>query len=583
MEDDDLRERLLAPCDDSDAADVSTALSDGTFPCQRSLKSRMTVVERMMLSPYEKWIKHRRFPYKIVLHVLLLGLTFSQMVLYESQNAEYMRASHRNWAYFFLPPSNDVGESPRFQRDLYTINDTVRAVFYLRDAYFSIVNESVANYEYHVDPSTHIIRPINLSVTRMDGQITHVRHYQVFQNSTHIGPFHAKMSSRKRRHLLQSLQSVRFTFHLRDRQYGSYYQECFDWSIHVRLQVVERTQIRAIVDDCEIASCASRLSFWQALKQRFVWLHIVVAVVAGLYLVLSVRALLRSIRLIKRAEGVVLEGQRVSRPGQPASSTQSTTQSTTASTSSIPLSLRLKLFNGLQVVVFMALLMLLVSSIWSLFFLKAHVPISFWHRLLQATALLLLWSSLVGYLEHNRQIYSIVLTLRWGAPRVLQYLLGVSPIFLGYALFGTIYFGPRIKMFGSLSASMMTLFAVMNGDVILDTFDALERHGFMVSGKFYLYSFVSLFIYVVLNVFIAIVEEAFFATRQCRRMLDVLFSDPKYSSTNVTAQDAEVSTEMVKMLLRLIEEGDDAHSASSRPRTDSGLNDHEASSSDVLI
>ena len=153
------------------------------------------------------------------------------------------------------------------------------------------------------------------------------------------------------------------------------------------------------------------------------------------------------------------------------------------------------------------------------------MPIRFWHRLLHATALLLLWSCLVGYLEHNQHIFSIVLTLKWGTPRVLQFLLGVSPIFIGYALFGTMYFGNRIEGFGTLSNSMITLFSLMNGDVIMDTFDAMELHHFIVSGKVYLYSFTSLFTYVVLNIFIAIVEEAFFATQSTRRRLRDYLSD----------------------------------------------------------
>lgn len=204
---------------------------------------------------------------------------------------------------------------------------------------------------------------------------------------------------------------------------------------------------------------------------------------------------------------------------------------------------------------FTSLVLLLISSIWSLFFLKAHVPIHFWHRLLHATAILLLWSCLVGYLEHNSHIYSIVLTLKWGAPRVLQFLIGVSPIYFGYALFGTIYFGARIKEFGTLSSSMATLFAVMNGDVILDTFDAFDLHHFSLSGKIYLYSFISLFIYVVLNIFIAIVEEAFFATRSCRRMLSTLLTDPDFATAKV-AQETEISAEMVRALLRLVDADD---------------------------
>lgn len=196
-------------------------------------------------------------------------------------------------------------------------------------------------------------------------------------------------------------------------------------------------------------------------------------------------------------------------------------------------------------------MLLLTSSVWSLFFLKAHVPIHFGHRLLHATALLLLWSTAVGYLSHNRNIYSIVLTLKWGTPRILQFLIGVSPIFFGFALFGTIYFGNKINMFGTVGSSMTTLFAIMNGDEILDTFDAMELHGYAVSGKVYLYAFISMFIYVVLNIFIAIVEEAFFATRSTRRTLSVLLSDPQLSRTQV-AQQTEISAELLRILLRVM-------------------------------
>lgn len=104
-----------------------------------SQKQPMAVMEQLMLSPYEKWLAHGRFPYKIVLHVLLIALTCTQMGIYDAQNAAYMRATHRNWcvlltsvseltaaaadiiltrcflrhhgdrAYFFLPPGSGIG------------------------------------------------------------------------------------------------------------------------------------------------------------------------------------------------------------------------------------------------------------------------------------------------------------------------------------------------------------------------------------------------------------------------------------------------------------------------------------------
>lgn len=112
---------------------------DGSSTKRRKSAKPMAVVEQLMLSPYEKWLTHGRFPYKIVLHGLLIALTCTQMVIYDAQNAAYMRATHRNWyalrvfrpcsfpiaatafaykidvvaclcrAYFFLPPAADIG------------------------------------------------------------------------------------------------------------------------------------------------------------------------------------------------------------------------------------------------------------------------------------------------------------------------------------------------------------------------------------------------------------------------------------------------------------------------------------------
>ncbi|DAZ97857.1 TPA: hypothetical protein N0F65_003284, partial [Lagenidium giganteum] len=566
-EDDALTQRLLA---EAEPQRQTLAPRRHLRPLKRQSTS-MGVMQQIALSPIEKWRVHGRFPFKILLHVLLLLLTLTQMIVYDAQNAAYMRASHRNWAFFFLPPSNDEGTSTRFQRDIYTINRTFQAVTYVRDAYFGIVNTSVANYVHHRQPNGHV-EPLRLEVTRMGvhSKTPTVNVYDL--GALDVGPFKLNATLTEKKALLRSLQSLRFAFRLRDYQYGNYYEECFDWGIQLSLTMVEHSQIRAQVDDCSVTSCSGR-TFWEALQHGFVWSHIVVAVLALTYLILSIKALLRSLRMYVVAVAVawiydpagatVSHGRRVRLPttteedeveddedDEHERRRSRAQQQAYSSWAKIPWALRLKLFNGLQMLISTALFLLLGSSIWSLSFMKAHTPISYWHRMAQGTALLLLWSCLVGYLEHNRKIYSIVLTLRWGIPRVAQFLVGVSPIFIGYALFGTIYFGPRIQEFGSLGTSMVTLFAVMNGDVILDTFDALHHFGWL--GRIYLFSFISLFIYVVLNIFVAIVEEAFFATRSCRRMLDLLLSDRQFATSSVV-QDTEISVEMVRTMLKLMD------------------------------
>ena len=87
--DEELRRGLLLPTDSCDDAAKPQR--------QRNGNPSAEAVERPVLSPWEKWTTHGRFPYKLMLHVALLLLTFTQMQLFDAQNAAYMRASYRNW------------------------------------------------------------------------------------------------------------------------------------------------------------------------------------------------------------------------------------------------------------------------------------------------------------------------------------------------------------------------------------------------------------------------------------------------------------------------------------------------------
>ncbi|CAH0518927.1 unnamed protein product [Peronospora belbahrii] len=537
------RELLLTSSSSSDDENDENELKNKPNPKQPKDPSSMTSIERLILSPWEKW-----------------------MQLFDAQNAAYIRASHRNWAFFFLPPTADNGVVPRFQRDLYTINRTMTAVRYLRDSYFSIGITSVANYEYLRTYSGHI-QPVKLTVGLIlpHGEME-MREYLVAEDDENIGPFDSKMTSWQQKHLIRSLQFVKFSFPLRDRQFGHFYEECFEWHVNVGFQVIESARIHVQLEDSEVLRCVSMhpRSFWAMTRQTFVWMHVIVVVVVLLYMTLSLRALWKSLRVMARARRLLLdhsnETYEKSDDGlyYEASADcnvrrllfNARQRGLITSWAEFPFSLKLYFINSLQVLVLTSLVLLFSSTMWSLCFLEAHMPIRFWHRLLHATALLLLWSCFVGYLEHNQHIYSIVLTLKWGTPRVLQFLLGVSPFFVGYALFGTIYFGNKIDEFGTLSASMITLFSLMNGDSIMDTFDAMDLHHFIISGRVYLYSFISLFMYVVLNIFIAIVEEAFFATQSTRRRLSDYLSAPRVFRV---AKESDISAEMAHAILRLID------------------------------
>lgn len=120
----------------------------------------------------------------------------------------------------------------------------------------------------------------------------------------------------------------------------------------------------------------------------------------------------------------------------------------------------------------------------------------------------LLCFSLVRWISHKRKYSAITRTLARGLPKALAYIVGVLPIFVGYVVFGVARFGMHDERFATFPTAAITLFAVLNGDEIRATFLNTVTHDFLVA-QIYLYSFTSLFIYVVLSCFVVIMELAY--------------------------------------------------------------------------
>jgi hypothetical protein len=123
---------------------------------------------------------------------------------------------------------------------------------------------------------------------------------------------------------------------------------------------------------------------------------------------------------------------------------------------------------------------------------------------------MMLWFSLVQYLEFNPRYYIMILTLKTAIPRIGQFLVGILPVFIGYSLFGLILFGDQNSLFGSLPDTATTLFCVVNGDSIMQVINSVAY--LPVIGELYVCVYMMLFMYVCLMTCIAIVEESFFAS-----------------------------------------------------------------------
>lgn len=124
---------------------------------------------------------------------------------------------------------------------------------------------------------------------------------------------------------------------------------------------------------------------------------------------------------------------------------------------------------------------------------------------------MLAWPNITRYIEYYRESAVFINTLGRSLPYVAKFLIGVMPLFLGYVFLGVAMFW-NSKRFQTSSGAMVTLFAVLNGDMVYDTFHDLSFIN-VVLAQIYMYSFVLLFINVVQNVFITIIEDGFIAVK----------------------------------------------------------------------
>ncbi|KAJ9460053.1 hypothetical protein DIPPA_26591 [Diplonema papillatum] len=123
----------------------------------------------------------------------------------------------------------------------------------------------------------------------------------------------------------------------------------------------------------------------------------------------------------------------------------------------------------------------------------------------------------VGHLGEQPWLYLLINSLKRGMPLAMRFIVGCLPLYFGYVCFGTIVFGRYTHRFVTFDAGCVTLFSVLNGDVMHDIFEDIypeQGGGLKFLSRIYMYSFIILFIYAILNTFLAIMEDTYFQIKQ---------------------------------------------------------------------
>ena len=117
-------------------------------------------------------------------------------------------------------------------------------------------------------------------------------------------------------------------------------------------------------------------------------------------------------------------------------------------------------------------------------------------------------TSVGGEKEHHNTTSIFFRVLSKAAPRVIYFLISIMPVMFGYVLCGTIWFGGKVRLFATCAQTLVTLYSLANGDSMVNVFEAVWwSDGWL--GYIYLYSYISLIIFVVVNIFLVIVQQTY--------------------------------------------------------------------------
>jgi len=449
-----------------------------------------------------------------MLSVLLVILTTLQVKILNSYIIPYQRSAKEDWQAYLVQPDifanpYGFGEAARYFR-IYEINWLVKQIDFTTKQYYDVENSTVGTYYLSRD-SEGVVVPPTMTVNRyaagidvfdINTEFNDTMKTEVYYLTLdYLGPF-SELSNLELFDFVHTLKDFKIEFQVEndlDHGLSNGYSTCYINSITQFMDFTWRGRIDMTVDP-SITICETEFVklWWERDIGANIVLIILIIVLSTFMQILLIKAVYKRIVIFQRVK-------------QRAKATQYWND--------LDWSERLKFFN----MWFLTGTIANISNILAAAFcLNMFLGLGYWNSWklpLAFTGLgcMFTWFDLVQFFEHFPKYYELFLTLKMSAPRIIRFVIGVSPIIVGFAMFGVAFFSTYSELFRDLGSAFVTLFALLNGDVIHDVFMDIYPAGALIS-RLYLYIFISLFIYAVLNIFIAIIEDGYFAARKTQKL-----------------------------------------------------------------
>ncbi|KAG9390253.1 Polycystin cation channel [Carpediemonas membranifera] len=464
----------------------------------------LTAEDKFFLSPWAKWKYHGRFPWKFFTHLAIVILCMMQVMIPFQIFAEYSTAVQGMFADRFVDPVAGDGDNKE-QQHFVTSIDALRTVAKtFRDTYFDINEQSLSLFDFISDGE--VVSPIEVSVVmqnsswmNIESEFTTVPLSLHWRDKTDLYPF--SMDNHELIALLDNTDSIAMRFKISHVMLWEMSQRHVPYIWDVTMTVdLDHNGGRAGVmltpeGKIDNDSWVYGLSHFPL---RFM-LDVSLVVTAVFSQFLAIRAIIASIQLFNLLRKRLSMSNMTERQKR---RLQGLTWE------DLPLRQKLRIFNLWFILSMTGNAFNVVAGLLDIASILHFAVPELLIRLAIGMGALLAFCNMLRYFEFDKNYYMLVMTLRRGAPILMQFIVSIMPIYFGFALCGVALFSQYSVKFSNFSQACVTLFAILHGDVILETYDAIYLASPVIS-RTYLYCFITLFICGVLNVFVHIIEESY--------------------------------------------------------------------------
>ena len=431
----------------------------------------------LFLNPIQKYSIYNQFPYGLLIHIGLIIFTSFEIL---TLNTSFQRTQkHLIYQYFMDKEEDKLDFDYKKKKYLFSIEDIRNMLNQSLTNYYNIIN-SVENiiYENGKNPPNPYLIGKNLRNKKGSNSTNHTIYYL---KENDFGPFNNKKDSKN---FIQNISyfNVNYTIYTIFPLRYADHLECNRWDViqHYSFQTRGIFLLTLKIDrqTCKLNINKSKGNKLEIFQLDNIWLHLIVIFLSLSNLFLTFYTIYKkyfklNLKNIKEIE------------------------------------IKTLLFKGWTFISLLGNSIQIFGSIMSIFDREIAYHTT---ELTLSLGCVFSYINLMKYFENFKNYSDIYLAMKRGLPSSINYLIGVLPLFIGYAFFGKCVFW-KSDRFALISDSIAVLYSLMNGDSVYDIFvDLCDKSYFF--GCIFCYSFCMFSICGIINIFLGIIGEAYVSKKE---------------------------------------------------------------------